>query len=66
MTMNIKILNLLLAFLFSTSCMSGSFKGESRGNTVKRYLHYCTYEIWDGFKEYLNYRFMISPKMEDI
>ena len=62
MTVNIKILNLLLAFLFSTSCMSGSFKGESRGNTVKRYLHYCTYEIWDGFKEYLNYRFMISPK----
>ena len=59
MTMNIKILNLLLAFLFSTSCMSGSFKGESRGNTVKRYLHNCTYEIWDGFIENLRYRFNI-------
>ena len=26
---------------------------------MKRYLHYCTYEIWDGFKEYLDYKFKI-------
>jgi hypothetical protein len=57
--MNIKILRLLLSLLLLTSCTSGSFKGESRGNTMKRYLHYCTYEIWDGFKEDLNYRFKI-------
>ena len=60
--MNIKILKLLLAFLLLTGCTSGSFKGESRGNTMKRYLHYCTYEIWDGFKESLDYRFEIEAK----
>ena len=26
---------------------------------MKRYLHYCTYEIWDGFKENLGYKFKI-------
>ncbi|MCL1864760.1 MAG: hypothetical protein FWF73_03000 [Spirochaetes bacterium] len=60
--MSIKVLKLLLIFFLLTGCTSGSFKGESRGNTMKRYLHYCTYEIWDGFKEYLDYRFMITPK----
>ena len=29
---------------------------------MKRYLHYCTYEIWDGFRENLNYRFKIILK----
>ena len=62
MVMNIKILKLLLVFLLLTSCTSGSFKGESRGNTMKRYLHYCTYEIWDGFREDMNYRFLIKPE----
>lgn len=54
--MSIKILKLLLAFLFVTGCAS-SFKDESRGSTMKRHLHYCTYEIWDEFKENLKYKF---------
>jgi len=57
--MNIEILKILLAFLLLTGCSSGSFKDESRGNTMKRYLHYCTYEIWDGFKESIDYNFYI-------
>ena len=60
--MNVNILKWSLILLFLTGCTSGSFKGESRGNTMKRYLHYCTYEVWDGFKEKLNYRFLINPE----
>ena len=61
--MKMNILKLLLALLLLAGCTSGSFKGESRGNTMKRYLHYCTYEIWDGFKEFINYEFSI---IEDV
>ncbi len=60
--MYIKQLKLLFLLLVLTACTTGSFKGESRGNTMKRYLHYCTYEIWDGFKESLNYSFAITTK----
>jgi len=60
--MYIKQLKLLLLLLVLTACTTGSFKGESRGNTMKRYLHYCTYEIWDGFIEDLNYSFVIQTE----
>ncbi|MCL1910727.1 MAG: hypothetical protein FWG13_00775 [Leptospirales bacterium] len=59
--MDIKKLRLLLIFLLLTGCAS-SFKGESRGNTMKRYLRYCTYEIWEGFEERLDYEFIIIPE----
>jgi len=58
--MYIKQLKLLFLLLVLTACTTSSFKGESRGKTVKRYLHYCTYEIWDGFREFIDYKFFIS------
>ena len=67
--MYIKQLKLLLLLLVLTACTTGSPKNEndeSRGNTMKRYLHYCTYEIWDGFREFIDYKFNILPNISNI
>ena len=54
------ILTMQLILLLSLmGCMGLLSKDESRGNTVKRYLHYCSYEIWDGFREFINYKFSL-------
>jgi hypothetical protein len=51
----------MLAYL-----MRPSPNDENKGNTMKRYLHYCTYEIWDGFREFIDYKFYIFVNKSDI
>ncbi len=52
----------VLSILILSGCLTKSdvsLKSESRGNTMKKYLHYCTYEIWDGFREDIRYNFVV-------
>lgn len=53
-----------ILWVFLTVCLicgcATNLKYEKRGDVMKRKLHFCTYEIWDGFKEDVKYKFLIQ------
>jgi hypothetical protein len=55
------IITSLILGIFTGCIMKNdaSFKAEDRGKSMKKYLHYCTYEISDEFREYITYKFFL-------
>jgi hypothetical protein len=44
----------------ATANIESTFTGKSEGPVMKKYLHYCTYEIWEGFREDIKYQFLLT------
>ena len=54
-----KVLWIILTGCLICGCVT-NLKYEKRGDVMKRKLHFCTYEIWDGFKEDVKYKLSIQ------
>ncbi len=54
-----KAIRVLLVVCLICGCAT-NLKYEKRGDVMKRKLHFCTYEMWDGFKEDVKYKFLIQ------